>query len=394
MSELIQKNDNRATIRWKLLTGASALALTAYVSSANVAKAEDAGQPQVWIELGGQLNRLQAGREAFSPSFETARPSIFSPPEKFEGPPLYGIGEFAGLTFRPENSDWIFSASIQYGRAISDRHVHQQTYPAYGSFPSAFINQHQKPRAARFVDTQARNTENYGIIDFSAGKDVGLGLLGHKDASSTLNLGVRFAQFRSKSNVTVGMDPDWRFQPRYHIYTSSGILYSYKFIIQPYHSYLGHLVADRSFHGVGPSLSWKASVPFAGETDRGQLSIDWGVNAAMLFGRQKTRTQHSMTARYNDGGLGYGFGTGHLKQGNLITISHTAPAAQTRSRNVTVPNVGGFVGLSYNYADAKISFGYKADFFFNAIDGGIDAAKKEDRAFYGPYASISIGLGD
>ena len=43
MSELIQKNDNRATIRWKLLTGASALALTAYVSSAAIAKAEDTG---------------------------------------------------------------------------------------------------------------------------------------------------------------------------------------------------------------------------------------------------------------------------------------------------------------------------------------------------------------
>ena len=42
MSELIKNNDNRATIRWKLLTGASALALTAYVSSAAVAKAEDA----------------------------------------------------------------------------------------------------------------------------------------------------------------------------------------------------------------------------------------------------------------------------------------------------------------------------------------------------------------
>ncbi len=33
MSELINTHDNRATIRWKLLTGASALALTAYVSS-------------------------------------------------------------------------------------------------------------------------------------------------------------------------------------------------------------------------------------------------------------------------------------------------------------------------------------------------------------------------
>ena len=42
MSELIQKHDNRATIRWKLLTGASALALTAYVSSTAMAGAEDA----------------------------------------------------------------------------------------------------------------------------------------------------------------------------------------------------------------------------------------------------------------------------------------------------------------------------------------------------------------
>ncbi len=46
------------------------------------------------------------------------------------------------------------------------------------------------------------------------------------------------------------------------------------------------------------------------------------------------------------------------------------------------------------YSDAKISFGYKADFFFGAIDGGIDARKNENRAFFGPYASISIGIGD
>ncbi len=394
MSELINTHDNRATIRWKLLTGASALALAAYVSSTAMANAEDASQPQLWIELGAQLNRLEAGRETFSPSFETAQPSIFSPPEKFEGPPLYGIGEFAGLSFRPEKSDWIFTASIQYGRAISDRSAHQQTYPAYGSFPSALINQHPRPRAARFTDTQARNTENYNIIDFSVGKDVGLGLLGGKDASSSLNLGVRFAQFRSKSNIAVGMDPDWHFGIHAHMYTSSGIFYSYRFPIQPYHSYGAGLVANRSFSGVGPSLSWKASVPFAGEKSDGELSIDWGLNAAMLFGRQKTRTQHHMTARYNDGGLGYGVNPGHLGQGNLLTTSQTAPPPVTRSRNVTVPNVGGFVGLSYSYADAKISFGYKADFFFGAIDGGIDVRKNENRAFYGPYASISIGLGD
>ena len=60
MSELIQKNDNRATIRWKLLTGASALALTAYVSSAGMAKAEDTDRPPIWIELGGRWSRCRA----------------------------------------------------------------------------------------------------------------------------------------------------------------------------------------------------------------------------------------------------------------------------------------------------------------------------------------------
>ena len=59
---------------------------------------------------------------------------------------------------------------------------------------------------------------------------------------------------------------------------------------------------------------------------------------------------------------------------------------------VIVPNVGGFAGLSFRYADAKVSFGYRADFFFGAIDGGIDARKSETLGFYGPFATISIGL--
>ncbi len=59
MSELIQTHDNRATIRWKLLTGASAMALTAYVASTALAKADDADRPTLWIELGGQMEQMQ-----------------------------------------------------------------------------------------------------------------------------------------------------------------------------------------------------------------------------------------------------------------------------------------------------------------------------------------------
>ena len=121
MSELIQKNDNRATIRWKLLTGVSALALTAYVSSANLAKAEDADQPQIWIELGGQLSGLDDGQEAFSPAIMAARPSMFTPSQKYERPPLYSIDEDGKISFQPEDSNWIFSASVRYGRSIEPR---------------------------------------------------------------------------------------------------------------------------------------------------------------------------------------------------------------------------------------------------------------------------------
>jgi hypothetical protein len=49
--------------------------------------------------------------------------------------------------------------------------------------------------------------------------------------------------------------------------------------------------------------------------------------------------------------------------------------------------------LPFRYANAKLSFGYIADEFFGAMDGGIDAYKAENRGFFGPFANISIGLG-
>jgi hypothetical protein len=58
-----------------------------------------------------------------------------------------------------------------------------------------------------------------------------------------------------------------------------------------------------------------------------------------------------------------------------------------------VPNLGGFAGVSLRYPNAKVSFGYKADFFFGAIDGGIDSRHTDNMGFHGPFAMIAIGLG-
>jgi len=389
MSELIQKHDNRATIRWKLLTGASALALTAYVSSASMAGAEDAGQPQIWIELGGQLNRLEDGQELFAPPLFDARPSIFSSSDKFEKPPLFGFDESGKISFQPHDSDWVLSASVRYGRSASKRHVHQQSYPKrhdlYFTYGGQNFVSYWSPYADRFADTRSQNSERHLIVDFQAGKDVGLGMFGSTEGTSVISAGVRFAHFSSKSNIAIKSDPDWHFvygyYPSYITYfnaTNTKVVLS-----QPYHSNWASLRAARSFRGVGPSISWNASLPFAGNSQDGELTFDWGLNAAALFGRQMTKTSHQTTARSGHGGF----------HPHPITLYKTS-TSHTRSRNLTVPNVGGFAGLSFRYTDVKFSVGYRADFFFGAMDGGIDTRKTENVGFNGPYASISIGLGD
>ena len=138
MSELIQKNDNRATIRWKLLTGASALALTAYVSSANVAKAEDTDRPTDLdrtgrtdgtatglVELLSRRLSCRSRRQSAAVSLSASDLSvgIFTDNQR---PPRFAFGFEGKITFQPEDSDWIFSAGIRYGRSHANRHIHHQ----------------------------------------------------------------------------------------------------------------------------------------------------------------------------------------------------------------------------------------------------------------------------
>jgi iron complex outermembrane receptor protein len=346
--------------------------------------------------LGGQLSRLDDDQETFAPTLMDARPSIFSPSQKFESPPLYSIDETAKVSFQPEDSDWVFTASVRYGRSAAQKNVTQQTNPAPHLLHAILPNGNEyvrsaPPYAQKFAETDSQNSQGHMILDFQAGKDVGLGLFGSKDGTSDLNIGVRFAQFQSKSNIALKSDPDWHFSYKYlpPSFVSRFHATNNKFVRrQAMHSNWASFRAQGSFHGIGPSISWSASAPFAGNPQSSELTLDWGLNAALLFGRQKTKTHHQSTARYGaDRSIAF-------KTVYFTTLSR-GPAVpdHTRSRIVTVPNVGGFAGLSYQYAVAKISFGYRGDFFFGAMDGGIDTAKKENVGFHGPFASVSVGLG-
>ena len=237
----------------------------------------------------------------------------------------------------------------------------------------------------------AKQSESHAIVDFQAGKDLGIGLFG-RSSSSSLNIGVRFAQFTSKSRINLRENPDWQFRKEitgFHTAynTYSGGFFSFgrtaESVRQAYHSFAGNFRADRSFTGLGPSIAWNSSVSLMGNSQTAELAFDFGANAALLFGRQKARTHHQTSGHYY---AGY-YGAPHL-----LVYNHDFPS-RASSRSVVVPNVGAFLGFSVNYPSAKVSFGYKADFFFGAMDGGIDVRRTEDVGFHGPYASVSIGLG-
>jgi len=395
MSEVMNTSESRKSLHSQLLATASAIALIGLAYGMNNAHAADAGSdhPQVWIELGGQLSRLDDAQEAFAPPLRAARPSIFTPSQKFERSPLYSLDETGRISFEPDGSNWVLSASVRYGHTGNKRDINQQTTPLPNviqyTVPGSAPKQSTQPAIAeRFADTTARNNEHHLITDFQAGMDVGVGMFGGRDGSSVFGLGVRFAQFGSTSNFALKSDPDWK--RLYKNLNYPPVVNNQKAVTaSPYHINAASLRATRSFLGVGPSISWNSSSPFAGNSKEGEILFDWGANAAILFGRQKAAIHHQSTAQYHPAHTQYGA----KYNGERHTVFSTNPPDRVRSRTVIVPNVGGFAGLTFRFENFKMSAGYRADLFFGAMDGGIDAAKKENRGFYGPFASVSVGLG-
>jgi iron complex outermembrane receptor protein len=166
----------------------------------------DGGRPILWIDLGGQIEGISGQGSNFLPPFLSAfsTSSVLQEkitPQKAMNPPPLSFGDEASISFQPEASDWVFSASVRYGRSGNKMDVHHQTN---GTRPSKIINGVAPSTAnifsqEKFVDTHVYHAESHSIMDFMAGKDVGLGLFG-EDLSTVLSGGIRIAQFVCTSN--------------------------------------------------------------------------------------------------------------------------------------------------------------------------------------------------
>lgn len=367
MSELIESRIEQASIRRRLLATVSALVLTAYVATSQ-SRAEETDRPTVWIELGGQMEKVEGASSPFFAPFMSKAPT----PGPYHGD-IFGAGQkssnkalgFDGkVSFQQENSDWIFSIAARFGRSHADRALHQQTALVA---PGLLGNY-----AAPYAQITSSFKESHTVLDFTAGRDIGIGAFG-REGHSTLSAGVRFAQFSDKSKADAFARP-----------TVIPNVYYGIVIFPSFTDYAMNAYAERSFRGIGPSLSWDASATLLGNHDGGEVTLDWGVNASLLFGRQRTTLDDTTQASHRPGTLsGYYF---------VTTVYQSAHPA-SRSRRVTVPNLGGFAGFSVKYPNAKISLGYRGDFFFGAMDTGTDIRKTSTVGFYGPFATVSIGLG-
>jgi hypothetical protein len=149
-----------------------------------------------------------------------------------------------------------------------------------------------------------------------------------------------------------------------------------------YHNSVTILQRYSDLQAIGPSFSWSNTTGLLGDPNDAQLTFDWGLNAAVLFGRQKVKLDYSTSSKLF---LGTNLNRHIYSSGKAIH--------RTESHRVTVPNLGGFAALSYSFTNAKVSVGYRADFFFGAMDRGLDTHHSVTTGYHGPYATISIGLG-
>ena len=346
----------------------------------------DDRRPQVWVQFGGNFAQLAADSQSYAPVFATDMPPLrtdLPQPQDVEKAPGNGFDWEGKLTIQPTDSDWVLKAGVRYGRSSVGKHLHKslptqtkttfQVFPGGPEQPCAGDHRPLKYNGVcyaagkAFADAQGTVTDQHTMIDFTLGKDVGMGSFG-EGAISTLSVGVRLVRFTSEIQSAFNSDPLYKFDEPYTM---------------KYH-YLDTTTNEEqhSFNGVGPEITWDASAPVAGNAEDGEITLDWGVNAAVMFGRKKA----SGSGEVESTRCGYGT-LAHCH--NVHQTSH----AFSRSKHASVPNLGGYLGASVLYHNAKISLGYRTDMFFGAIDGGQETARSENRGFYGPYLNVSLGLG-
>ncbi len=327
------------------------------------------------VELGVGANRFQADSQILRPDFVDAYQAPLQFPMDVQEQEFdWGDQRHAKLTYAPPGG-WRVSAAYRYGKTKSDDRAavyEQLPDTTLTNIPAPF---NWLPGPDNYGISSVAGSEEHTVVDFAVGKDIGIGAW-FEEGASTVSVGLRHAQLRSKATLAMLGTPDWywpaisnSFQPTDH-----------------HSEYEASLTSDRSFEGAGPVASWDASRRLIGDVRHGKLGLDWTIAGGVLFGKQKTQTEGELSGVYSHHANTI-FGP------EIRDTLYVVPLNFDRSREVAVPTLGGSLGLSYAIDRVNVSAGYQWERYFDAIDGGIEEARSFDRTIHGPYLKLSFGFG-
>jgi outer membrane receptor protein involved in Fe transport len=329
-----------------------------------------------WVEIGGSIGRLESDNERVTaPFMEEYQPSLVFPLDVQDRRLDTSDQREMKLTYAP-GGGWRVSGAVRYGRANgSGRQASYVQLPgANWTLPFIGVTTYHEGPLDYGVSTVS-DGEEHTIADFAVGKDIGLGAWG-EGGQSSLSLGVRYAQFKSRSAVSLIGTPDWYWPD----------LANSKYRQDTHTEYATSLNSERAFKGAGPVLSWDAAKQLFGDDASGHVNVDWNISGGVLFGKQTLQAEGNRYAGYSH--------VPHIALAVPITDTvYNAPISLRRSKNATVPTLDLSLGVSYAIDRVKVSTGYHWERYFDAIDGGYKEAKSYDRGFDGPYLKLSLGFG-
>ncbi len=388
-------------------------AIAATLSAPSAVLAEEAAavaKSRLWtLELGVPVYRpTEAPAQAYVPGFTGELQSAgIDITGRDEGRFSWAAGREIKLRLTP-GQQWQLAVGAKFGqvdrRDQSERAGESSSVCRYGGTPpecNGFPNFDTRTNQSQSVLSES---EEHQLIDFTVGRDVGIGRV----LQGTLSAGLRYAHFESRSQVLITGTPDWNLPPncwRGELAdgttlpdgSGSGIGST---CLSPTGEtkyskpatrteYAGALDAKREFSGLGPVLSWEGTSRLAGEGKAARLDLEWTVSGGVLFGKQETSIESGERAAY--------FRQTQIQNASAGSTNPTSVDEEAfvdqRDDSVMATTLGLGVGLSYRLGGIGLSGGYRWERYMSVIDGGIDERRKSDRTLEGPYFKVRVGFG-